>query len=42
VALARAALGCSLSEQFLVKRGQKRTYHIHLGSGNILMERGGE
>ncbi|MDB5326500.1 MAG: hypothetical protein JWM57_2069, partial [Phycisphaerales bacterium] len=28
----------SLDEKFLVIRGQKRTYKIHLGSGNILME----
>jgi hypothetical protein len=29
---------CSFAERFLVVRGQKRTYKIHLGSGNILME----
>ena len=29
---------CSLSEKFLVVRGSMRTYKIHLGSGNILME----
>lgn len=29
---------CSFSDRFLVVRGQKRTYKIHLGSGNILME----
>jgi hypothetical protein len=29
---------CSLSDRFLVVRGKKRTYKIHLGSGNILME----
>ncbi len=29
---------CSFSERFLVVRGRKRTYKIHLGSGNILME----
>ncbi|MEX1233215.1 MAG: DUF4132 domain-containing protein [Planctomycetaceae bacterium] len=29
---------CSLSDRFLVVRGNKRTYKIHLGSGNILME----
>ena len=29
---------CTLSERFLVVRGQVRTYKIHLGSGNILME----
>jgi hypothetical protein len=29
---------CSFTDKFLVVRGQKRTYKIHLGSGNILME----
>jgi hypothetical protein len=29
---------CILSERFLVVRGDVRTYKIHLGSGNILME----
>jgi hypothetical protein len=29
---------CSFEERFLVVRGQLRTYKIHLGSGNILME----
>ncbi|MGC8640890.1 MAG: DUF4132 domain-containing protein, partial [Isosphaeraceae bacterium] len=29
---------CSFSDRFLVVRGQKRTYKIHMGSGNILME----
>lgn len=29
---------CSFSERFLVVRGDKRTYKIHLGSGNISME----
>jgi hypothetical protein len=29
---------CQLSERFLVVRGDLRTYKIHLGSGNILME----
>ena len=29
---------CSLTEKFLVVRGDIRTYKIHLGSGNILME----
>jgi hypothetical protein len=29
---------CSFEEKFLVVRGQLRTYKIHLGSGNILME----
>ena len=29
---------CHFSERFLVVRGDLRTYKIHLGSGNILME----
>jgi hypothetical protein len=29
---------CHLTERFLVVRGNIRTYKIHLGSGNILME----
>lgn len=29
---------CQLTEKFLVVRGDVRTYKIHLGSGNILME----
>jgi Domain of unknown function (DUF4132) len=29
---------CSLTERFLVVKGDVRTYTIHLGSGNILME----
>lgn len=29
---------CSFSDRFLVVRGDRRTYKIHLGSGNILME----
>ena len=29
---------CELSNKFLVVRGDIRTYKIHLGSGNILME----
>jgi hypothetical protein len=29
---------CSFSDRFLVVRGDVRTYKIHLGSGNILME----
>jgi Domain of unknown function (DUF4132) len=29
---------CSFSDRFLIVRGDKRTYKIHLGSGNILME----
>ncbi len=28
----------SLSDKFLIVRGQLRTYKIHLGSGNVLME----
>jgi hypothetical protein len=29
---------CSLDEKFLIVKGSLRTYKIHLGSGNILME----
>ena len=29
---------CTLTDKFLIVRGQIRTYKIHLGSGNILME----
>ena len=29
---------CTLGDRFLVVRGSLRTYKIHLGSGNILME----
>jgi len=29
---------CSFSDRFLLVRGDMRTYKIHLGSGNILME----
>lgn len=29
---------CSFSERFLIVRGDIRTYKIHLGSGNIMME----
>jgi hypothetical protein len=29
---------CTLAERFLVVRGDLRTYKIHLGSGNVLME----
>ena len=29
---------CSFTERFMVVRGDLRTYKIHLGSGNILME----
>ena len=34
----KIAKQCELRERFLVVRGQRRTYKIHLGSGNILME----
>jgi Domain of unknown function (DUF4132) len=34
----RIADRCSFTDRFLIVRGQKRTYKIHLGSGNILME----
>jgi hypothetical protein len=29
---------CSLDDRYLVVRGMLRTYRIHLGSGNVLME----
>ena len=29
---------CTISDRYLVVRGKLRTYRIHLGSGNILME----
>lgn len=29
---------CTLDDRYLIVRGTKRTYKIHLGSGNILME----
>ena len=29
---------CTLTERFLVVRGKRRSYKIHLGSGNVLME----
>ena len=29
---------CTIEDRFLVVRGDLRTYKIHLGSGNILME----
>ena len=38
VPLLKIAPRCSFEERFLVVRGDKRTYKIHLGSGNILME----
>jgi hypothetical protein len=34
----KIAKQCSFADKFLVVRGSKRTYKIHLGSGNILME----
>jgi hypothetical protein len=34
----RIAARCSFSDRFLVVRGDKRTYKVHLGSGNVLME----
>ncbi|WP_165067303.1 DUF4132 domain-containing protein [Paludisphaera rhizosphaerae] len=34
----KIASRCSFSDKFLVVRGDIRTYKIHLGSGNILME----
>jgi hypothetical protein len=34
----RIASQCTLAEKFLVVKGSLRTYKIHLGSGNILME----
>jgi hypothetical protein len=34
----KIAARCSLTDRFLVVRGDLRTYKIHLGSGNILME----
>ena len=33
---------CSLGDRFLVVRGDLRTYKIHLGSGNVLMEPNGQ
>ncbi|HEX5074871.1 MAG TPA: DUF4132 domain-containing protein [Gemmatimonadaceae bacterium] len=34
----KIASQCTLTERFLLVRGKLRTYKIHLGSGNILME----
>jgi hypothetical protein len=34
----KIAARCQLNDRFLVVRGDMRTYRIHLGSGNILME----
>ncbi len=31
---------CSLDDRYLTVRGERATYRIHLGSGNILMEPG--
>lgn len=33
---------CQFSDRFLLVRGDIRTYRIHLGSGNVLMEPGNE
>ncbi|AQZ61267.1 unnamed protein product [[Actinomadura] parvosata subsp. kistnae] len=40
--LPRTAIGgrCTLTDRFLVVRGDLRTYKIHVGSGNILMDPG--
>jgi hypothetical protein len=38
----RIAGACSLEDRFLVVRGSLRTYRIHLGSGNVMMEPGSE
>jgi hypothetical protein len=34
----KVAKQCTLVDKFLVVKGSRRTYKIHLGSGNILME----
>lgn len=34
----KIAARCTLEDKFLIVRGDLRTYKIHLGSGNILME----
>ncbi len=34
----KIAARCSFSDKFLIVRGDLRTYRIHVGSGNILME----
>jgi len=31
---------CKVEDKFLVVRGERATYKIHLGSGNVLMEPG--
>ena len=38
----RIAGRCTLDDRFLVVRGDLRTYRIHLGSGNIMMEPGSQ
>jgi hypothetical protein len=38
----RIADACALEDRFLVVRGSLRTYRIHLGSGNVIMEPGSE
>jgi hypothetical protein len=38
VPMLKIAGRCSFEERFLVVRGDQRTYKIHLGSGNVLME----
>ncbi|MEV0830339.1 DUF4132 domain-containing protein [Nonomuraea rubra] len=40
--LPRTAIGgrCTLTDRFLVVRGDLRTYKIHVGSGNVLMDPG--
>jgi hypothetical protein len=34
----KIAKQCTLTEKFFIVKGSRRTYKIHLGSGNILME----
>lgn len=36
----KIADACTITDRFLVVLGKKRTYKIHLGSGNIMMEPG--
>jgi hypothetical protein len=38
----RIASACTLEDRFLTVRGSLRTYRIHLGSGNVMMEPGSE
>ncbi len=33
---------CSFADRYLIVQGELNTYHIHLGSGNILMEPGSQ